>query len=76
MKLEFSGQIFEESTNIKFHQNQCSGSRVIPYGRTRRQTDRRTDKTKLIVPFCNFAKALESELFLAMALNRGNTWIW
>jgi hypothetical protein len=36
MKLEFSGQIFEKSSNIEFHENPSSGSRVIPYGRTYR----------------------------------------
>ena len=34
MKLEFSQQIFEKSLNIKFQQNQTSGSRVVPCGRT------------------------------------------
>jgi len=46
MKLECSRQIFEKSTNIKFHENLSSGSRV-PCGRT--------DMTKLIVTFRNFA---------------------
>ena len=40
MKLEFSRQIFEKYSNIKFHENPSSGSRVVPYGRT----DRRTNK--------------------------------
>jgi len=53
MKLEFSRQIFEKSSNIKFHENLSSGSRVVPCGRT----DRRTDMAKLIVAFRNFAKA-------------------
>ena len=47
MKLEFSRQIFEKVSNIKFHQNPSSGSRVVPCGRT--------DMTKLIVAFRNFA---------------------
>jgi len=33
MKLEFSRQIFEESSNFKFHKNPSSGSRVFPCGR-------------------------------------------
>ena len=49
MKLEFSRQIFEKVSNIKFHQNPSSGSQVIPYGQT--------DMTKLIVAFRNFANA-------------------
>jgi hypothetical protein len=35
MKLEFSHQIVEEYSNIKFNENPSSGSRV-PYGRTDR----------------------------------------
>jgi hypothetical protein len=51
MKLEFSWQIFEKYSNIKFHENPFSGSQVIP-----RVTDRGTDMTKVIVAFRNFAK--------------------
>jgi hypothetical protein len=46
MKLEFSRQISEKVSNIKFQQNPSSGSRVVPYG----QTD-----MKLIAVFLNFA---------------------
>ena len=53
MKFEFSEQIFEKVSNIKFHQNPTSGSRVVPCV----QTDRQTDMTKLIVAFCNFVNA-------------------
>jgi len=49
MKLEFSWQIFEKYSSIKFHENPSSGSRVVPCGRT--------DMTKLIVAFSNFANA-------------------
>jgi hypothetical protein len=52
MKLEFSVQFFK-SLNSKLHENLSSGSRVVPCGRT----DRRTDMTKLIVAFRNFADA-------------------
>jgi len=38
MELEFSQQIFEKSSNIKFNENPSSGSRVVPCGRTDRQT--------------------------------------
>ena len=54
MKLEFSRQIFEKSSNIKFHENPPSGSRFVPCGQTQ---DGRTDMTKLIVVFCSFANA-------------------
>jgi hypothetical protein len=51
MKFEFSRQIFEKSSNIKFHENLSGGSRV---------PCERTDMTKLIVPFRNFANAPNS----------------
>jgi len=38
MKLEFSHQIFEKYSNIKFHENPSGGSQVVPC----RQTDRQT----------------------------------
>jgi len=53
MKLQFSQQIFEKSCNFKFHENPYSGRRVFPCGKT----ERRTDMTKLIVAFRNFADA-------------------
>ena len=53
MKLEFSRQIFEKSSDIKFHQNPSSGRRVVPC----EQIDRRTDMTKLIVAIRSFANA-------------------
>ena len=34
MKLEFSRQIYEKSSNIKFHKNPSSERRVVPWGRT------------------------------------------
>ena len=39
MKLEFSPQIFEKYTNVKFPENPTRGSRVIPCG----ETDGRTN---------------------------------
>jgi hypothetical protein len=53
MKIEFSQQIFEKYSNIKFHENPSSGRRDVPYGRI----DRRTDMTKVIVAFRNLANA-------------------
>ena len=50
MKIEFSRQIFEKFSNIKFHENPSSGSRAfVPCGRT--------NMTELIVAFCNSANA-------------------
>jgi hypothetical protein len=49
MKFEFSRQIFDKSSSIKFYQNPSNGSRVVPCGQT--------DMTKLRVTFRNFANA-------------------
>jgi len=46
MEIEFSRQIFENS-NIKFHKNPSSGSRVIPCG----QTDRNDEANSCITQF-------------------------
>ena len=47
---------FRRNSNIKFHKNPSSGSRVVPWGLTDRQTHARTDMMKLIVAFRSFAK--------------------
>jgi len=52
MKIQFSQQIFEKSSKIKFHGNPSIGSQVFSMW-----MDGRTDMTKLIVAFRNFAKA-------------------
>jgi len=44
MKLEFSGQIFEKSSNTKFHKNPSSGRSRVPFRPTDRQTDRQADR--------------------------------
>jgi len=51
MKLEFSLQIFEKHSNIKFDENSFSGSQVVPLGRT----DRQTAEKAVIVAFRGFA---------------------
>jgi hypothetical protein len=48
MKLESSWQIFQKYLTIKFYENPSSGSRVVPCGRT----DRQTDMTKLSSQVC------------------------
>jgi hypothetical protein len=53
MKLEFSWQIFEKHSTIKFHENPSSGIWVD----ARPQTYRWTDMTELTVNFHNFADA-------------------
>jgi hypothetical protein len=45
IRLEFWQQIFEKSSNIKFHENPSTGSRVFPCEQTAdRQTGGRTDR--------------------------------
>ena len=53
--LNFFQQIFETYSNIKFHENPSSGSRVVQCGRTDGQAGR---LTKLIVAYRNFAHPL------------------
>jgi hypothetical protein len=45
--LEFSRQIFEKSSNIKFHENPLDGSRVVPCGRTGGTTDNEEANSRL-----------------------------
>jgi len=40
MTLEFSRQIFDKYSNIKFNENPSSGSWVVPWGQTDIQTRR------------------------------------
>jgi hypothetical protein len=63
IKLELSRQIFEKSSNIKFHQNPSNGSRVVLCGRTDRQT-----YMKLIVAFRNSAKGPKRAILAAFYL--------
>jgi len=51
MNLEFSGQIFEKYSNIKFHENLPMGAELF------HAEDGRTDMTKLIVAFRKFSNA-------------------
>ena len=53
MKLEFSRQTFEKSSNIKFQESLSRGSRVVASG----QTDGRAGMMKLIVASLNFGNA-------------------
>ena len=41
MELDFSREIFEKYSNIKFHENPSSGRQVVPCGRTDRQMTKR-----------------------------------
>jgi len=50
MKLEFSRMFFEKSSDFKFREIRLVGAKLL------HATEGRTDMTKLIVTFCNFAK--------------------
>jgi len=68
MKLEFCQRIFEKYSNIKFHVNPSSENRVVPC----RQTNRRTDMTKLIVDFRNFESSPKMEQKQSARIDRMN----
>ena len=63
MKLEFSRQIFEESSRIKFNQNHSSGSRVVLCG----QTDGHEANSRFS-QFCE--KRLRTPFFLILTTQR------
>jgi len=51
MQFEFSRHIFEKYSNVKFHENPSTGTRVVFL-----RSNGRADMTKLTVAFRNFAK--------------------
>jgi hypothetical protein len=53
MEFDFSRQMFEKCSNIKFRENSSSGSRILPSGRT----DRKIDMMKLMAAFHSFVIA-------------------
>ena len=59
MKVEFSWQIFEKYSNIKFRENPSSGSQAVLCG----QTYGRTARTKLILTFPKFANVPKNKKF-------------
>jgi hypothetical protein len=54
-KLEFSQKIFEKYSNIKFHENPTSGSRIVLCGRTGTKTDINDEANNRISQFCGRA---------------------
>jgi hypothetical protein len=44
MEIEFSQQIFENSSGIKLHENPSIGSLIVQCGQTDRQMEGRTDR--------------------------------
>jgi hypothetical protein len=57
--LNFLDRFYGKCSNMKFHENPSAGSPVVPCG----YTDGRTDMTKLIAAFRNFANALKDTRF-------------
>jgi hypothetical protein len=53
MKLEVSRQSIKKFSNVQFHENPSSGSRVVPFGQT--------DMKNLIIAFRNFVNARKYE---------------
>jgi len=59
IKLEYSRQVFEQSSNIKFIENHPFGAEWFqPY----RRPNGRTDMTNLIVAFRNFVNTPKTEI--------------
>ena len=72
MKLEFSIQIFEKSSNNKFHQNPSNGSRVVPCGRTDRHEEADRGYSQFYLSAYK-AKGPTAPVHIAGAC-RGTTW--
>jgi len=52
MKLEYFRYILEKYSDIKFHENPSSGSRVVPCGWTDRWTPRHDEGNSHFSQFC------------------------
>jgi hypothetical protein len=72
MKLDFSRQIVEKYSNIKFHENPSFGSRVVPYWRTDGETEKPTDVTKIIVAFHNSANTPKNQVINLLDITQVN----
>ena len=59
--LLFLSDLNEKTSNIEFYENPSSGNRVVPWGQRDEQTNKRSDTTKLIVAFRNFANVPKIE---------------
>jgi hypothetical protein len=55
MIFEFSRQIFEKYSNIKFNENPSRERRVVPYFPTNGQTDRHEEANSRFSQFCESA---------------------
>jgi hypothetical protein len=59
MTIEFSRQIFKKHSNIKFHENPSSGSRVVPCEQTDGEMDRHDEGNSRFSQFCELNTFLE-----------------
>jgi len=64
MKPEFSRQIFEKYSNIRFHKHPFGRSRAVPCKRVGGRKVGKTDMTKLIVAFRNFSNVTKNITYL------------
>jgi hypothetical protein len=55
-------EVFGKYSNSKFHENLSSGSRVISYGQTDKETDRHDETNIRFSQFCERAKLDKLEL--------------
>ena len=55
IKLEFYIQVFEKCSNMRFHENSSSGSRVVPCGQADGQTDVHDEGNSRFSEFCERA---------------------
>ena len=58
-KFNFFDRFSKKHSNFNFHENLCSGSRVVPCG----QMDRQTDMTKITIAFRNFTNTSKMLIF-------------
>jgi len=69
VKLETYRQIFEKCWDIKFHENESSGSRFVPCGRTDRHDE-------VIIHFSQFTDAPKNWTFCPHSVFMYFEWIW
>jgi hypothetical protein len=62
--VNFLERFFKQISNIKFNQNPSSGSRVVP-------ADGRTDMTKVIAAFGNYANAPQNWIIHIVDIHLG-----
>jgi hypothetical protein len=61
MNLEISRQFFEKFSNVEFHENPLSGSRVVPCGQTDRRTDEHDEANSRLSQFALAPKNVSEE---------------